>query len=43
MDLSLIALMSLNTCLANDDNAFKRKTLYSILTDFVVFDEQKKV
>ena len=43
MDLSLIALIGLNAALQGDDSTFKRKTLYSILTDFLVFDEQKNV
>lgn len=43
MDLALIALIGINNALKADDASFKRKTLYSILTDFDVFDEQKKV
>jgi hypothetical protein len=43
MDLTLIALMSLNHAMTENDSNFKRKTLYSILTDFGVFDDQKKV
>jgi len=43
MDLAFIALIGINNALKNDDSSFKRKTLYSILTDFEVFDEQKKV
>ena len=43
MDLALIALMSLNHAMTENDSDFKRKTLYTILTDFGVFDDQKMV
>ena len=43
MDLALIALMSLNHAMTENDSDFKRKTLYTILTDFGMFDDQKMV
>jgi hypothetical protein len=43
MDLSMIALMGLNHAMQENKGEFKRKTLYSILTEFGVFDEQKNV
>jgi hypothetical protein len=43
MDLSMIALLGLNHSMKDNSKEFKRKTLYSILTEFGVFDEQKQV
>jgi hypothetical protein len=37
MDLSLIALLSFNHFIFNEE--IKRKTMYSILSDFGVFEE----
>ena len=39
----MIVLMGLNHAMQENKGEFKRKTLYSILTEFGVFDEQKNV
>lgn len=43
LDLSLVSLIGLNQSLESGKDEIKRKTLYSILNDFPVFNELTKV